>query len=220
VKLGEWNDLCEREQAQGGEVIAASLTRASMQEMASDVLGAASLGEIGFFDRDGSPVAEPPPGTCGGRVGSLFNVAAGNKEVEFTPLAEADTVTVRDADGQTRTVGYCGPQGLEVLTAPAEGAAYRGVIIIEWPPPHGASPYSSMTGWNVSVTDALTGKPITTCTGIAVNVDVEALVTASLTMLADAFGEPLLDGRPVPDGDGFLTGTFPFLVSEMRVAER
>jgi hypothetical protein len=36
-------------------------------------------------------------------------------------------------------------------------------------------------------------------------------------MFADADGEPLLDGEPVIDGDGFRTGVFPFLVSEMRV---
>jgi hypothetical protein len=108
MKASEWRDLCERERERGGEVIAVSLTRASMQEMASDVLSAASLGEIKFFDRAGGPVTEPPPGTCGGRIGSLFNVAAGGREVEFAPLAEADTVTVRDADGQARTVLLAG----------------------------------------------------------------------------------------------------------------
>lgn len=78
--------------------------------------------------------------------------------------------------------GFHGPQGLEVLTVPAEGAQYRGVIVIEWPAAHGASPYSSMTGWKVSVTDALTGKPIRTCTGITVHADPEALVTAALSV--------------------------------------
>jgi len=98
-----------------------------------------------------------------------------------------------------------------------EPDAYRGVIAIEWPPPNGASPYSSMPGCLVSVTDALTGKPIMTCTKIIVHADAGALVTADLTMFADADGEPLLDGEPVIDGDGFRTGVFPFLVSEMRV---
>ncbi len=102
--MSEWTDLCEREQARGGEVIAVTLTRASMQELASDVLSGASLGEIEFFDRDGNVTDGPTLAVCGARIGQLFNVAAGRKEVEFTPLAEADAVTVRDADGQTRTM--------------------------------------------------------------------------------------------------------------------
>jgi hypothetical protein len=133
----------------------------------------------------------------------------------------SDTELYRIDDG-----GFSVPQGLEVLRTPATGAsippleepdAYRGVIAIEWPPPNGASPYSSMPGCLVSVTDALTGKPIMTCTKIIVHADAGALVTADLTMFADADGEPLLDGEPVIDGDGFRTGVFPFLVSEMRV---
>jgi hypothetical protein len=97
---------------------------------------------------------------------------------------------------------------------------YRGVIVIEWPPPFGASPYSAMTGHKVTVTDALTGKPVRTCLHLVVNADMDAIVTADLTMFADADGEPLLDGEPVPDGDGFRTGVFPFVVAEMRVGQR
>jgi hypothetical protein len=120
-----------------------------------------------------------------------------------------------------------GPACLDRLAAPAEGAKaetpdpepYRGVIVITWPAAHGASPYSSMPGYRVEITDALTGKPITTCTGFTVRMDPEALVTAGLTMFADEAGEPILDGMPVPDRDGeqLRTGVFPFLVSEMRV---
>jgi hypothetical protein len=106
VRLSDWTGLCERECERGGEVVAVSLTRASMQEMAGDVLSAASLGEVEFFDRDGSPVDGPARVACGARVGQLFNVAAGNKEVEFTPLADEDTATVRDADGTTRVVAF------------------------------------------------------------------------------------------------------------------
>lgn len=98
------------------------------------------------------------------------------------------------------------------------GTQYRGVVVIEWPAAHGASPYSAMTGWKVSVTDAVTGKPITTCTRITVHVDPGALVTADLVMLASEDGEPLLDG--IPDGDGTRTRTFPFVVAEMRVRDR
>lgn len=113
-----------------------------------------------------------------------------------------------------------GASGLEALRVEAEGASYHGVIVIEWPAAHGASPYSSITGRKVEITDALTGKPIRTCMSFAVRADCAALVTADLTMLADENGGPLLEGEPVPDGDGFRTGVFPFFVSEMRVAER
>ena len=110
------------------------------------------------------------------------------------------------------------------LNADDEGADrpddYRGVIIIEWPAAHGASPYSAIAGRMVEITDALTGKPIRTCTGVTVHADMDRLVTADLTMFADEGGLPLFDGEPVRDGDGFRTGVFPFLVSEMRVRER
>ena len=95
-------------------------------------------------------------------------------------------------------------------------ARYRGVIAIEWPPPTRPGPYGAMTGHNVAVTDLLTGKPVT-CTDIRVHADPERLVTADLTLFADADGEPVLDGEPVAGDVGFLTGTFPFLVGEMRI---
>ena len=94
---------------------------------------------------------------------------------------------------------------------------YQGVIIIEWPTAYGASPYSAIAGHKIEISDALTGKPIRTCTAVTVRADMERLVTADLTMFADEAGEPILDGEPVRDGDGFRTGVFPFLVSEMRV---
>ncbi|HMH94744.1 MAG TPA: hypothetical protein VK586_27125 [Streptosporangiaceae bacterium] len=106
-------------------------------------------------------------------------------------------------------------------TVPDEDAQYRGVIIIEWPPP-GASPYSAMTGWNVAITDAVTGQAITTVmsTDITVHADAERMVTAALTMFADENSEPLLGGMPVMKDGEALTGVFPFLVSEMRVRDR
>lgn len=101
-------------------------------------------------------------------------------------------------------------------------AQYRGVIRIEWPPP-GAGPYSAMAGCRVSITDAVTGKPVTACShaDITVHADAGELVTADLTLFADADGEPLLDGDAVLNGDGtdILTGVFPFLVGEMRVRQ-
>ncbi len=40
---------------------------------------------------------------------------------------------------------------------------------------------------------------------------------AKSLMFADADGEPILEGDPVPDGEGFRTGVFAFVVAEMRV---
>lgn len=94
---------------------------------------------------------------------------------------------------------------------------YRGVIVIEWPPPFGASPYSAMTGHKVEITDALTGKPVITCLRATIAVDMEAIVTADLTMFADENGEPLFEGMPVMRDGEPLTGTFPFVVVEMKV---
>lgn len=105
--------------------------------------------------------------------------------------------------------------------AEADEAAppYRGVVIIEWPPATGSSPYACMAGCLVKITDALTGKPVTTCTSadITVHTDAESLVTAALTLFAGEDGEPLFEGMPVLDGKEIRTGVFPFVVSEMRV---
>jgi hypothetical protein len=102
--------------------------------------------------------------------------------------------------------------------AGAEPGQYRGVIIIGWPASANAgSPYASMVARKTEIADALTGKPIRTCTGFTVHGDMDALVTADLTLLADADGEPLLEGKPVLKDGEVITGTFPFIVSEMRV---
>jgi hypothetical protein len=97
------------------------------------------------------------------------------------------------------------------------GPPYRGLVSIEWPAPAGSSPYACMLGRGVKLSDAVTGKLITTCSDITVYADAGALVTADLILFADEDGEPLLDGKPVLDGEGFRTGTFPFVVAEMRV---
>lgn len=54
----------------------------------------------------------------------------------------------------------------------------------------------------------------------SVKVNPSQCVTAELTMFADDDGCPVLGGNTVyPDGDGgFKTGTFRFLVAELRVA--
>lgn len=113
----------------------------------------------------------------------------------------------------------CEAVGASVPSREGPYAEYRGVIVIEWPAAYGASPYSSMPGRKTEITDALTGKPIRTCTSLTVHADMGGLVTAGLTLFAGEAGEPILDGEPVPDGDGFRTGVFPFLVAEMRVRE-
>lgn len=105
MKVSEWHDLCEREHAKGGEVIAVALTSRGMKEMAEDLMRDPAAVSY-FYDKDRNLV-EAAPGdriSAGGRLGQLFNMAEGGREVDFTPLADADTVTVRDADGQTRVV--------------------------------------------------------------------------------------------------------------------
>jgi hypothetical protein len=87
VKISEWTGLCEREQERGGEVIALSLTNPSAQEMAADAMLSQGIGTFAAV-----------------RIDSVCNQAAEGREVEFTTGADADTVTVRDADGQTRTI--------------------------------------------------------------------------------------------------------------------
>lgn len=102
-----------------------------------------------------------------------------------------------------------------------EREQYRGVIIIEWPPPVGTGPYSAIPGPSVTITDAVTGKMITTCShaDIVIHADVAEIVTAELTLFADADGNPVLSGPSVAGDGEILTGTFTFAVSEMRVRQ-
>lgn len=98
-------------------------------------------------------------------------------------------------------------------------AQYRGVIIIEWPPGTGKGPHSAIAGHLMSITDAMTGKPIMTCVHAEIHVAMDALVTADLTLLAGEDGEPLSGGEPVVRDGEVVTGVFPFLVAEMRVRQ-
>jgi len=82
------------------------------------------------------------------------------------------------------------------------GPPYRGVVAIEWPAPAGGSVYACMLGRGVKISDAVSGKLITTCSEITVHADAGALVTADLTLFADEDGEPLLEGKPVQGGEG------------------
>jgi hypothetical protein len=97
------------------------------------------------------------------------------------------------------------------------GPPYCGLVSIEWPAPTGGSIYACMLGREVKVTDAASGKLITTCLDLTVHANAGALVTADLTLLADEDGEPLLEGKPVLDGKEIRTGVFPFVVAEMKV---
>jgi hypothetical protein len=114
----------------------------------------------------------------------------------------------------------CGRLGAGIPHREGPDGDYAGVVMIEWPPATGTGPYAAMIGRAASVFDAVSGKQIKTCAGITVRVNMEELVTADLTLLAGADGEPILQGEPVLDGEGIRTGVFPFLVSEMRVRER
>lgn len=104
---------------------------------------------------------------------------------------------------------------------PAAPAQYRGAVILEWPKPAPAG-VGALIGRLTAVYDPFTDsepgpKPITTVTGITVRVTMDEIVTADLTMFADEDGNPLYDGMPcIRDGE-VITGTFPFIVTEMRV---
>ena len=93
---------------------------------------------------------------------------------------------------------------------------FAGRVIIEWPPSGRAG---ILLGWHVQITDADTGKPITTVTSLAVlHAEAEGIVWADLTMFADEDGAPVLDGvPPLRDGEVILSA-FPFEVAEMRAA--
>jgi hypothetical protein len=116
--------------------------------------------------------------------------------------------------------------------------AWRGSVIIEWPPvpPYRRRGATLLPGWGCAIFDAETGRQILTVTGLGVRADAKGFVTCELTMFAGPDGNPLLElerreQHPVmpghigshavyPDDDGGIrTGTFPFLVAEMRVRQ-
>ena len=80
-----------------------------------------------------------------------------------------------------------------------------------------------LPGWGCSIFDAETGEQIMTATRLkvpSVTVDAQDVITADLTMLADENGMPVLGKVPQfidVKGGEIPSGTFPFLVAEMRV---
>lgn len=101
---------------------------------------------------------------------------------------------------------------------------FYGRVIIEWPAPRN----TLLPGWGCVITDADSGKMITTVTRLTVRSSPERAIECDMTMFADENGEPVRELEsgprkgtllPVLDDSGSVrTGTFPFLVAEMRVA--
>jgi hypothetical protein len=101
---------------------------------------------------------------------------------------------------------------------------FAGSVTITWPQPRSGS----LHGWAITITDTVTGKPVSTVSGITVHLHADAggIAWAELDMFADEDGKPILDSADprrhnlaMRDGE-IITGAFPFLVSEMRVAEQ
>jgi hypothetical protein len=102
-------------------------------------------------------------------------------------------------------------------------------VIIEWPAP--CKPGAPLAGWGCAIFDAGSGKMITTVSQVlipAVRVVPERWIECELTMSAGEDGEPVIGLEPgtsgmsaVLDDDGNVrTGTFRFMVAEMRVAQK
>lgn len=95
---------------------------------------------------------------------------------------------------------------------------FAGRLIIIWPKSGGAAVHGNL----IAFIDADNGEPIVTITDLTVHVDLYAPVVAEVAMFADADGKPLLGAHamPVPNADGtaYRTGTFRWIVAEMRVA--
>jgi hypothetical protein len=111
--------------------------------------------------------------------------------------------------------------GIDTLIAAArpesgsdeEHRAFHGRVIIEWPPPRNGI----LASWGCAIYDAETGKLVTTASKVMVTADVQDLITCNLVMFADEDGNPVFDGKPRFRDDRIITGTFPFIVAEMRV---
>lgn len=100
---------------------------------------------------------------------------------------------------------------------------YYGRVIIEWPAPRN----TLLPGWGCVIIDADSGEMISTVTRLTVRSSPGRAIECDMTMFADGNGEPVRELEPGPrkgtflpvlDGAGNVrTGTFLFLVAEMRV---
>ena len=95
---------------------------------------------------------------------------------------------------------------------------FEGSVTIEW----SRTENGVLPGWRFAVRSE-DGSLITTVTELAIHATATDLTVVDLVMFADDDGRPLLTAgpalKPGPDGDEIRTGTFRFLVADMRVAE-
>jgi len=116
-------------------------------------------------------------------------------------------------------VAEAAPPAIE--DAGAMPAEFAGCIGIEWPAADVAAG-NVMPGWQVTPYDA--DGPVTTVESftLVAHASAAGIVWAEVTLLTDADGRPVLH---LPEGEGphfgedgeASTGTFPFLVTGMRV---
>jgi hypothetical protein len=147
-------------------------------------------------------------------------LAAASSALGLFADADMDALPAGARAGVAELRSACELLGVTIPSREAPDDAYRGVVIIEWPAPYGAGPYSAMHGGGATITDAVTGALLATVSRAVVTSCPAGLVTAELTMLADADGDPLPDGPPAFNQEETRTGTFTFLVTEMRVRDR
>lgn len=97
--------------------------------------------------------------------------------------------------------------------------AFTGRVIITW---QASRTLDYVPGHGVMVTDADSGEPLVSALDLTITVDLRAAVTATMTMLTDEDGKPLIGNHVTPliaeDGESYRTGVFRWLVTEMRTA--
>jgi hypothetical protein len=94
---------------------------------------------------------------------------------------------------------------------------FQGYLTIVWPKP------GPTFGELIELFDADTGQRITSVLDMKIHASPGNIVTAELLMLVNEQGAPLpADATPIPaeNGEGARTGTFRWLVTEMRATSR